>query len=145
MKQTNQKPWQEWVRFAKNDMDVSVREMGRECNPRHRLYEVILMHCQQSAEKILKAYVIKNNPSVNPKIFSHDLEAIRMECEKTNKKFSSPRLIKHIAFLSAFIAARYPDFTFSIDASHATRGINSAKRIYDFVSDQLGLDREYFK
>jgi len=145
MKQFNQSPWQEWVRYAKNDMDVSIREMERECTPKHRLYEVILMHCQQSAEKILKAYVIKNNPTINPKVFSHDLEAVRMECEKTNKKFNSPRLIKHIAFLSAFITARYPDFTFSIDASHATRGLNSAKRIFDFVSEQLGLEKVYFK
>jgi len=144
MKQVNQSPWQEWVRYAKNDMDVSIREMERECNPRHRHYEIIMMHCQQSAEKILKAYVIKNNPAINPKVFSHDLEAVRMECEKSNKKFSSPRLIKHIAFLSAFIAARYPDFTFSIDASHAIRGINSAKRIFDFVSEQLGLEKVYF-
>ena len=59
--------------------------MGRKCNPRHRLYEMILMHCQQSAEKILKAYVIKNNPTINPKMFSHDLEAVRMECEKIIK------------------------------------------------------------
>jgi len=119
--------------------------MERECNPSLRPYEVILMHCQQSSEKILKAYVIKNNPAINPKVFSHDLEAVRMECEKLNKKFCSPRLIKHIAFLSAFVTARYPDFTFSIDSSHATRGLNSAKRIYDFVSEQLGLGKVYFK
>ena len=61
------------------------------------------------------------------------------------KQFNSPRLIKHIAFLSAFIAARYPDFTMSIDASHATRGLNSAKRIFDFVSERLGLGKVYFK
>jgi len=145
MKQTNKSPWQEWVRYAKNDLDVSIREMERECNPRDRLYEVILMHCQQSAEKILKAYVIKNNPIVNPKVFSHDLEAVRMECEKMNKKFCSSRLIKHIAYLSAFVTVRYPDFTFSIDASHASRGLNSAKRIFDFVSEQLGLEKVYFK
>ena len=106
---------------------------------------MILMHCQQSAEKILKAYVIKNNPTINPKMFSHDLEAVRMECEKNSKRFNSPRLINHIAFLSAFITARYPDFTMSIDSSHATRGLNSAKRIFDFVSEQLGLERAYFK
>jgi len=145
MKQVSQAPWQEWVRYAKNDLDVSVREMDRECSPRHRLYEVILMHCQQSAEKILKAYVIKTNPCINPKVFSHDLEAVRMECEKSNKKFNSSRLIKHISYLSAFISARYPNFSFSIDSSHAKRGIHSAKRIYDFVSVQLGLEKEYFR
>jgi len=27
MKQVSQAPWHEWVRYAKNDLDVSVREM----------------------------------------------------------------------------------------------------------------------
>jgi len=144
MKQVNRGSWQEWVRYARNDIDISIREMERECNPRHRFYEIILMHCQQSAEKMLKAFVIKNNPSINPKVFSHDLEAIRMECERTDKSFCSQRVVNHLAYLSVFATARYPDFRFSIDASHAARGINSAKRIYDFVSERLGLGKVYF-
>ena len=31
-----------------------------------------------------------------------------------------------------------------IDSSQAARGLNSAKRIYDFVSEQLGLKKVYF-
>ena len=144
MRQASQNNWQEWMRYAHNDLSVSIREMERECNPKHRFYEVILAHCQQSAEKALKAYVIKNNPSKNPRVFSHDLEAIRMECERLDKTFSSSRLVKHLTFLSVFVTARYPDFRFSIDSSHAKRGINSAKRVNDFVSERLGLEREFF-
>jgi hypothetical protein len=33
-------------------------------------------------------------------------------------------------------------FTVSVDASHATRGINSAKRIFDFVLDKMGLEQD---
>jgi len=144
MKQVNQAPWQEWVRYAKNDLDISILVMERDCNPRHRPYEIVLMHCQQSAEKMLKAYVIKTNPSINPKVFSHDLEAIRMECEKNDKIFCSARLVKHLTFLSVFATARYPDFRFSIDSTHAVRGVNSAKRVYDFISERLGLGKVYF-
>jgi len=139
MKQVSHSNWKEWVRFAQNDLGIATREMDRECNPRHRAYEAILAHCQQSAEKMLKAYVIKNNPSITPKVFSHDLEAIRIECANIDKSFNSPRLIKHITFLSAFVTVRYPDFWFSIDASHASRGINSATRINDFILKRLGL------
>jgi len=32
----------------------------------------------------------------------------------------------------------------SADAIEAGRGLNSAKRIYDFVSDRLGLGKVYF-
>jgi len=139
MKQVSQSSWKEWVRYAQNDLGIATREMERECNPRHRAYEAILAHCQQSAEKMLKAYVIKNTPSINPRVFSHDLEAIRIECANIDKSFNSSRFTKHVTFLSAFVSARYPDFWFSIDASHALRGINSAKRIGEFISKRLGL------
>ena len=137
MKQVSKSNWKEWVRFAQNDLGIATREMNRECNPRHRAYEAILAHCQQSAEKMLKAYVIKNKPGVNPKVFSHDLEAIRIECANIDKSFNSTRFVMHVTFLSAFVTARYPDFWFSIDASHAARGLNSARRINEFISKRL--------
>ena len=144
MKQVSMNNWTEWVKYACNDLGVAIREMERECNPRHRVYEAVLMHCQQSAEKMLKAYVVKNITNSNPKVFSHDLEAIRMECAKIDNSFNSSRFSNHLAFLAAFVTVRYPDFAFSIDSSHATRGLNSAKRIYDFIAIRLGLDKEYF-
>ena len=87
MKQIIQNNRKEWVKYADNDLGVALREMERECNPRHRAYEVVLMHCQQSAEKMLKAYVIKNTANVNPKMFGHDLEAVRIECAKFDSSF----------------------------------------------------------
>jgi len=39
---------------------------------------------------------------------------------------------------------RYPDYSISIDAADAARGLNSAKRIFDFVSERLGLGRMYY-
>jgi len=139
MKQASQSNWKEWVRFAQNDLGIATREMERECNPRHRAYEAILSHCQQSAEKMLKAFVVKNNPSINPRVFSHDLEAVRIECANIDKGFNSSRFVKHVTFLSAFVSARYPDFWFSVDASHASRAINSANRINEFIIKKLGL------
>jgi hypothetical protein len=46
--------------------------------------------------------------------------------------------------LQAYNAARYPDYTDLIDAIIASRGINSAKRIYDFISVKLGLGKHFF-
>ena len=145
MKQANANAydWRVWVRYADNDLGIAVREMERECNPRHRAYEAILMHCQQSAEKMFKAYALKNITGINPKVFSHDLEAIRIECAKVDNCFHSVRFTKHLAYLGAFVTARYPDFMFSIDSSHASRGLNSAKRVYSFIAARLGLDSEF--
>jgi len=144
MKQVSFSDWKQWVKYARNDLGIAIREMERECNPRHRAYEAILMHCQQSAEKMLKAYVIKNIANVNPKVFSHDLEAVRIECAKIDNSFDSLRFSKHLAYLAAFVTARYPDFRFSIDSTHALRGLNSAKRVFDFISVRLGLSKEFF-
>jgi len=144
MKQVSISDWMQWVKYARNDLGVAIREMERECNPRHRAYEAILMHCQQSAEKMLKSYVIKNISSVNPKVFSHDLEAVRIECAKIDNSFNSSRFSSHLAYLAAFVNVRYPDFAFSLDSSHALRGLNCAKRVFDFISVQLGLNKEFF-
>jgi len=47
-----------WVRYARNDLSVAIREMERIVNPKQRPFEVILYHCQQAAEKMLKAYLV---------------------------------------------------------------------------------------
>ena len=132
-----------WVKFAQNDLSVAIREMNQTINPRLRPFEVIIYHCQQSAEKMLKAYIVSKG-ILPPK--HHKLEDLRMICANFDNGFNSARLIQHCAFLNIFIAARYPDFTMSVDASNATRGINSAKRIHDFISKKLNLkDELYFK
>jgi len=135
-----------WVQYARNDLSVAIREMERSTNPGQRPFEVILYHSQQAAEKMLKAYLI----SIGIPVFAgsqgwgHDLNALRTHCASHDKKFTGIRIEGHCSFLNLFATVRYPDFSFSIDASHATRGINSAKRIFDFVAVLIGLPKEYF-
>jgi len=132
--------WQDWVDIARKDISVVIREMERTTNPRMRPFEVILYLCQQCAEKMLKAYLIyKGTPG-----WGHDLVALRNACANHDDSFNASRIVNHCAFLDSFIGARYPDFTMSIDASNANRGLNSAKRVYDFVSEKLGLGKVFF-
>jgi len=112
-----------WVDYAKNDIEVAIREMEYHKNPRLRPYEIILHHCHQCAEKMLKAYILS--------------------CATYDNSFDGKRIIDHLIYLDVFWNIKYPDFTVSVDASHATRGINSAKRIYDFVSEKLGLGKVF--
>lgn len=61
-------------------------------------------------------------------------------CANINNSFSNKRIINHCAYLSSFNPARYPDFnTVCINAKNAERGINSAKRVFDFICKMLGL------
>ena len=106
-------------------------------NARERPHDLILYHSQQAVEKMLKAYLI--HMGTHP--WGHDLDDLRVECAGFDITFNSKRIADHCAFLTAFNSARYPDFTASINAKTAERGINSAKRVCDFVSGKLGLQK----
>jgi len=129
-----------WVQYARNDLSVAMREMERTINPRQRPFEIILYHCQQSAEKVMKAYLVDRGITG----WGHDLDALRLQCAVFDSSFNSIRHAKHCAYLNAFATVRYPDYSISIDAADTARGLNSAKRIFDFVSERLGLGRMYF-
>jgi len=90
---------------------------------------------------MLKAYMLNSGGTVVP---IHVLNTLRRFCAGYDKSFEGRRLKDHCTYLDVFWNIKYPDFTVSIDAAHATRGINSAKRVYDFVSERLGLSKEFY-
>jgi len=130
----------DWMNSAQRDFIVIDSLLGMIQNPRQRPHEQVLYHCQQAAEKALKAFLYNSN--LQP--WGHNLVALRTECSKLDSAFNAKRIIDHCAFLQAYNVARYPDYTDMIDAGIASRGINSTKRIYDFVSVKLGLGKVYF-
>ena len=130
-----------WVRYARNDIEVAIREMEYLRNPRLRPYEIILHHCHQCAEKMLKAFILNSGGTIIP---IHILNTLRRTCASYDNSFDRKRIKDHCAYLDVFWNIKYPDFTVSVDAFHAKRGINSAKRLYDFVSNHLGLGIVFF-
>jgi HEPN domain-containing protein len=135
----------EWLRFARMDIAAAQQLYSQQQNPRHRPIEVILYHCQQGAEKALKAYIVQNG-MLPRKLEIHDMQLLRGACTQWSGKFNSARIIDHCAYLEPFsVAIRYPKHNLSLDSSHAARGLNSAKRIYDFVCKQIGLHGQYSK
>jgi HEPN domain-containing protein len=73
----------EWVRFAQMDYDAA-KNMSVLFHPVP--LEIVCFHCQQTAEKILKAYAIANG---EPLIKTHDLSVILAQCKKHNQSFSN--------------------------------------------------------
>jgi len=124
-----------WVQYANNNLSTAEAEMTRKANPRLRAYEQIMYNCQQSVEKMLKAFLYHKSDTP----WGHDLIVLNTSCSTHDISFNNIRITKHCAFLNAFISARYPDFRQSIDAQLAHRAINSAKSVYNFVSLKLGL------
>jgi HEPN domain-containing protein len=128
-----------WLRLARDDM-ATVRLLMTEHRKR---VEIILYHCQQTAEKSLKAYLIDNNVWIGN---THDLVLLLRECISINPSFNLKRMINHCAFLNRITpGVKYADLNMSFDTSHIPRAINSAKRIYDLTSVHLGMGKHYYK
>ena len=133
----------EWLRFAIMDISAAQQLFAQQQNPRHRPIEIILYHCQQGAEKALKAYIVQNSGALPPK--THELQELRLLCRNWDIRFDSKRLIGYCAFLDPFaVVVRYPQHSLLLDSGHAVRGLNSAKRIYDHICACLGLRKSYF-
>jgi len=127
-----------WMRLARDDMATVTLLMTEQ---RKRI-EVILYHCQQTAEKSLKAYLIDKNVWIGN---THDLILLLKECASMSPSFALKRMINHCAFLNRITpSVRYADLSVSFDSSHVPRAINSAKRVYDLVSVHLGFGKFYF-
>ena len=74
-----------WVEYAKNDIDVAIREMEYPRSPRLRPYEIILHHCHQCAEKMLKAYILNSGGTVSPIHMLNTLRRTSASYDKTLK------------------------------------------------------------
>ena len=71
----------EWIKYS--DMDLAAaKHIHKNMYPVP--LEIVCYHCQQSAEKILKAFLIYSG-SKPAKV--HDLELLRNECEILDKSF----------------------------------------------------------
>ena len=71
----------EWISFA--DMDLTTaKHIAETLHPTP--LEIVCYHCQQSAEKFLKGFLI--NAGVKPSR-THDLELLRSACEEVDKTF----------------------------------------------------------
>ena len=127
-----------WMRLARDDM-ATVSLLMTE---RRKRIEIILYHCQQTAEKSLKAFLINSNVWIGN---THDLVLLLKECVNINPSFNLKRMINHCGFFNRITpSVKYADLSISLDTSHIHRAINSAKRVYDLVSVHLGFEKVFF-
>jgi HEPN domain-containing protein len=122
---------QEWLRYSQSDM-IAARYMFYNIHPKQT--EISVFHCQQCAEKALKAYLVAHeiNP---PKI--HDLPVLCKICAETDGEFLS--LMNISADLNPYgVAARYPKQLVS-DEAEVKIAIDKAQQIYDFCAAKIGF------
>lgn len=119
----------EWLAYAKTDLEAAQFLLAMRPKP----LEIICYHCQQSAEKALKALFVKNNKPIKK---THDLLLLLQDA----KNFIDAAAMKiDCAELTNYsIVTRYPySFGDSIDDSRTNKAIASAERILNFVSNAI--------
>jgi HEPN domain-containing protein len=122
---------QEWLRYSQSDM-IAARYMFYNVNPKQM--EISVFHCQQCAEKALKAYLVAHEIDP-PKI--HDLSILCKMCAEIDEDFLS--LMNISSDLNPYaVAARYPKQLVS-DETEVEVAIGKAQQIYDFCVARVGF------
>jgi HEPN domain-containing protein len=122
---------QEWLRYSQSDI-ITARYMFYNVNPKQT--EISVFHCQQCAEKALKAYLVAHEIDP-PKI--HDLLILCKMCAEIDEEFLS--LMNISSDLNPYaVAARYPKQLVS-DEAEVEVAIGKAQQIYDFCIVKVGF------
>lgn len=115
----------EWISYAKKDLEAAKFLTNMHPQP----LEIICYHCQQSAEKSIKALIVKNGIQIKK---THDLLLLLQDLKN---KIDINSIKKDCAELTNYsVITRYPyNFGDSIDETRMKRAICSAEKVLDFV------------
>jgi len=117
-----------WLVSADNDL-IAVNQLKNNHPP---LIEIICFHCQQSAEKHLKAYLFYKDSEIKK---THNLEELCKICSDKDKDFD---WIKNqcIDLTDYAVEIRYP-YPFELNISDMEKAILDAEIIKDFILKKL--------
>jgi HEPN domain-containing protein len=114
----------EWQRLASMDLNAAEHLLNMRPIP----YEIICFHCQQSAEKYLKGYLVIHDITP-PKI--HDLDELRKLCWRVSNTFDD--IADQCSDLTAYgVQPRYP-MDMMLEERDALQALRSARDIRAFV------------
>jgi HEPN domain-containing protein len=123
-----------WLGYAQNDLIVA-RHSFEDLHPKQT--EISCYHCQQCAEKALKAFLILNDTDP-PK--THNLEELCGLCIGMASDFST---IQNICLqLNPYgVVTRYPN-ELAIDELVTKSAIERAQKILDFCVAKIGVQAD---
>ncbi len=114
----------EWQRLAAMDLNSAKYLLKMHPVP----VEIICYHCQQSAEKHLKGYLVLHG--INPPK-THDLDELRKRCSQLSNTFAE--IADPCSDLTAYgIQPRYP-MELMLEERDVRLALSSANEIRDFV------------
>ncbi len=114
----------EWFGYAESDLKTAIYLLGMKPKPN----EIICYHCQQSAEKYLKGYLVSQGESIKK---THDLQFL---CKLASQKNSKLTDIEDdcIELTDYGVEVRYP-FHIDVEDIDVKEAIQSAERIKEII------------
>ena len=119
-----------WVRYAQMDYDAA-KNMSELFNPVP--LEIVCFHCQQAAEKILKAYALVMGEPLK-KI--HNLTIINAQCKKHNPDFSD--FDRVVIMLNDYaVIHKYPTNEDAVTQQDMDVALENAHAILEFTKARI--------
>lgn len=120
-----------WLKFAKDDFEVGQATL---ITFRDRYAGIVAYHCQQSAEKGLKAFLVLSGQLI-PK--SHNLNVLLEQCEILDADFKNIRI--QADRLNPFsVQTRYPDDVCDyLTYEEAEELLNYSKQIIELIESKI--------
>lgn len=124
----NDKIYEKWLEFAKRDLDSAKFLINMHPKP----IEIICYHCEQSAEKYLKGYLIKHGNRIEK---THDLVLINNKCKRIDDSFN---IIEDecIELVPYGVQVRYP-YQLDVTGDDMISAIDCAERIERFIKGKI--------
>ena len=121
----------QWLDMAEIDFSVA-RHLYNTFHPKP--YEIICYHCQQSAEKAIKALIIQNGaPGGLPKL--HDLSFLLNQLK--NKYVIDEKYYDYADTLTPYgVSVRYPNELF-LEERHAKEALQMVEEILEWIRQIL--------
>jgi HEPN domain-containing protein len=120
---------EEWIRLAEMDI-ATAHHMFETYRPKP--LEIVCFHSQQTAEKMLKCYLVSQNIEF-PKI--HDTQVLCEMCAESDSRFNE--VYKEAVMLTRYsVIPRYPA-ELGITEQDALKAIAYADTVMDFVKGLL--------
>ena len=133
--------YMEWLVFARTDYECARYLEGASFHPRP--LNIICYHCQQAAEKALKALIVYfGNQGGMPKV--HDISFLLNQIKNLVREQKgiqvSHDLMMTADSLSKYgVAPRYPN-EIEVDEYHAKKALADSKTILDWVGNVIAVN-----
>ena len=125
-----------WVNIA--DRDLMAAEQGLKVYP--VLSEIVCFHCQQAAEKYLKAYLVKHQVEFQK---THNIMSLINLCSTVDSVFKDKLLYADLLTDYA-VEIRYPDEWYEPTIEEAKDAYRVACEVKQFVLDLIRMDKLEF-